>query len=250
LENRGLIAVILATGLIHLATLSLDMEWLNWVFKLLPMVLIIALAIRSKGTGRGGVAYRRLIGAGLVFSIGGDALLLLPDDPWFVFGLGSFLVGHLFYVAAMATRWLAPAGRPGETATNKQEGFAIGFTAGIMIIAYSLTMGSRFHGSIMADESQSGLWIPVMVYIAVIGAMGWSAIMTRNVLAIVGALLFMASDSILAWNKFVGDVPVSGILIMSTYFAAQLLIASSIAGGETKRIRREESASAAHNGIN
>ncbi len=248
MKNRGLIAVILATGLIHLATLSMGAEWLNWIFKLLPMALILTLAIMSPAIGRRGSVYRRLIVAGLAFSIGGDTLLLLPEDPWFVFGLGSFLIGHLFYVAAMASRWLAPAERTGEAAKNKQEGFAIGFTAGIMIIAYSLTMGSKLHGSIMADESQSGLWIPVLVYIAVIGAMGWSAIMTRNVLAIAGALLFMASDSILAWNKFVGDVPLSGVLIMSTYFAAQLLIASSIAGGEPRRIRREESAPASHNG--
>lgn len=248
MKNRRLIAVIAATGLIHLATLSLGAEWLNWIFKLLPMVLIITLAITFSGSGRRNGLYRWLIVTGLVFSIGGDALLLLPDDPWFVFGLGSFLIGHLFYVAAMAARWLTPAKRPAGAAKSKQEGFAIGFTAGIMIVAYSLTMGSRFHGSIMADESLSGLWIPVVVYIAVIGAMGWSAIMTRNVLAIVGALLFMASDSILAWNKFVGDVPLSGILIMSTYFAAQLFIASSIAGGEPKSMLREESSPAAGNG--
>lgn len=247
--KRRLITLIVLTAVVHLATLSADREWLNWMFKLLPMVLIIVLAVTSPGNGRRGGVYRRLIVAGLVFSIGGDAFLLLPDDPWFVYGLGSFLIGHLFYVAAMATRWLAPVERTGEAAArNRQEGFAIGFTAGIMIVAYSLTMGSRFHGSIMADESQSGLWIPVVVYIAVIGAMGWSAIMTRNVLAIVGALLFMASDSILAWNKFVSEVPFSGILIMSTYFAAQLFIASSIAGGEQKHVLHDESVPAARNG--
>lgn len=247
--KRRLITLIALTALVHVATLSADREWLNWMFKLLPMVLIIVLAVTSQGNGRRSGVYRRLIVAGLLFSIGGDTFLLLPDDPWFVYGLGSFLIGHLFYVAAMATRWLAPVERTGESAAkNRQEGFAIGFTAGIMIIAYSLTMGSRLHGSIMSDESQSGLWIPIVVYIAVIGAMGWSAIMTRNVWAIVGALLFMASDSILAWNKFVGDVPLSGTLIMSTYFVAQLFIASSIAGGGSKRVQREEASSAVHNG--
>ncbi|MHA6481854.1 lysoplasmalogenase [Paenibacillus sp. strain BS8-2] len=237
MKQNGLLLVIGISAIIHLATLSLGIEWLNWLFKLLPMVLIIGLAFASrvKGTGNDGAVYRGLIVTGLVFSIGGDTLLLLPDDPWFVFGLGSFLIGHLFYVAAMATRWLNSTKSQEKTAKSKQEGFAIGFTAGIMIIAYSITMGSRFYESIMADESQSGLWIPVVIYIAVIGAMGWTAIMSRNVVAICGALLFMASDSILAWNKFVGEVPMSGVLIMSTYFAAQLLIASSIANGRGSR---------------
>jgi uncharacterized membrane protein YhhN len=41
--------------------------------------------------------------AALVFSLAGDVFLMLPPPrDRFVFGLGSFLVAHLFYVAGLA----------------------------------------------------------------------------------------------------------------------------------------------------
>ncbi|MDQ6418867.1 lysoplasmalogenase [Paenibacillus sp. LHD-117] len=242
--RKSLVGLIACTGLVHLATLSSDVELLHWIFKLLPMALIIALAVGSRSDGGEGAKYRNLIVTGLLFSIGGDTFLLLPDDPWFVFGLGSFLIGHLSYVAAMFVRWLGSGriqgngGRDRVPAIRTRNAWMAGLSAGILIVAYSVLLGSRFHASIMADDSQSGLWVPVVVYIAVIGAMGWSAIMSRNAYATCWALLFMASDSILAWNKFVSDVPWSGVLIMATYFSAQFLIASSIAGGKGRSLRR------------
>ena len=41
---------------------------------------------------------------------------------------------------------------------------------------------------------------------------------------VVGACLFIASDSIIAINRFLVSVPNSSLLIMSTYYPAQLLI--------------------------
>lgn len=218
MRRSWLLGLIMCTGLIHLATLSVDSTVLHWIFKLLPMALIITLVVCSVPDGRGQAVYRKLILTGLLFSLLGDAFLLLPDDPWFVFGLGAFLTGHLFYVAAMVARWF------------KQQSLMswYGVLAGLIIVIYSVLLGSRFYERISGDESLSGLWIPVVVYITVIGAMCFTAIMSRNAFAIVGAILFVASDSILAWNKFVADLTYSGLLIMSTYFAAQLLIASSV----------------------
>lgn len=212
--SRWLLPFILATGLIHLATLSVDSEPLHWVFKLLPMLLIITLAISSPHSGSSR-RYKSLIVIGLIFSIAGDAYLLLPDEPWFTFGLGAFLTGHLFYTAAMITR---------------TRGTPTRWLAAVPIALYSVLLGAKFHSSLQGDEAAVGLWIPVLVYIIVIGLMCWTAILTGNRLAALGAILFVVSDSILAWNKFVDDVPASGILIMSTYFAAQLFIAGSISG--------------------
>ncbi|QNK57742.1 lysoplasmalogenase [Paenibacillus sp. PAMC21692] len=246
MDKKRLITLIVLTAMVHLATLSVDQQWLHWLFKLLPMALIIVLAAVSSGDGRNGSAYRKLVLAGLVFSIGGDTFLLLPNDPWFVYGLGSFLVGHLFYVAAMMTRWRGRSEL--QNKEGKRHGMAIGFTSGILIVGYSLVLGSRFYDSMMTDDSQKGLWIPVVVYIVVIGAMGWSAIMSRSMLAAGGALLFIASDSLLAWNKFVGELPFAGVLIMATYFAAQLLIASSIERGGQRRMLQQDASAASHNG--
>ncbi|GKU77468.1 lysoplasmalogenase [Paenibacillus sp. L3-i20] len=212
--SKWLIALIIVTGSVHLATLSLDSELLHWIFKLVPMILIIVLAV-STPKSEAPITYKGLIVTGLVFSIGGDTFLLMPDDEWFTFGLASFLIGHVFYTIAMLKHmkasWLTRL-------------------SVIPIVTYSFVLGSQLHGYIIEDSNNSGLWIPVLVYIIVIAAMCWTAIMSGNVLAGIGAALFVVSDSILAWNKFATPVANSGIWIMATYFSAQLLIAASIAG--------------------
>ncbi|MCM3288941.1 lysoplasmalogenase [Paenibacillus sp. MER 180] len=211
--RKWLIVAILVTGMIHLATLSLDSSVLNWIFKLLPMVLIIVLAVSSQPADKLKM-YKVLVVIGLVFSIAGDALLLNNGNEWFMLGLFSFLVGHLFYVAAMIRRW---------------EFSLLTLVCVIPIGLYSWLIGWQLNNGIMANSGNSDLWLPVAVYVSVISLMCWAAIMSRNWYAAVGAILFAASDSILAWNKFVSDVPASGIWIMLTYFAAQLFIAGSIA---------------------
>ncbi|OBY80368.1 hypothetical protein BBG47_06520 [Paenibacillus sp. KS1] len=211
--RKWLIVAILVTGMIHLATLSLDSSVLNGIFKLLPMVLIIVLAVSSQPADKLKM-YKVLIVSGLIFSIAGDAFLLKNGNQWFMFGLSSFMVGHLLYVAAMIRRW---------------EFSLLALLCVAPIGVYSWLIGWQLHNGIMANSDQSDLWLPAAVYIGVISVMCWTAIMSRNWHAAVGAILFTVSDSILAWNKFVGAVPASGIWIMLTYFAAQLFIAGSIA---------------------
>ena len=73
--------------------------------------------------------------------------------------------------------------------------------------------------------------IPVLVYGIVISIMFLLALhmlFVRNKeagkLMMLGALLFVASDSILAINKFYSSFEYAGIAIMLTYGIAQLLI--------------------------
>jgi uncharacterized membrane protein YhhN len=67
-----------------------------------------------------------------------------------------------------------------------------------------------------------------MTYLLIILLMGWFSIMSGNIWSMMGSTLFIISDSILAWNKFVSDVSYSGMLIMLTYYTAQFLIANSV----------------------
>ena len=76
---------------------------------------------------------------------------------------------------------------------------------------------------------------PVLVYELVIVTMAWRATArwaaTREVgalLALVGAILFVVSDSALAINRFVGKYKAAQALILGTYFCAQWLIALSV----------------------
>ena len=42
---------------------------------------------------------------------------------------------------------------------------------------------------------------------------------------LVGALLFIVSDTILAYNKFVSPLPMAKVMVMVTYYAGQYFIA-------------------------
>ena len=79
------------------------------------------------------------------------------------------------------------------------------------------------------------LRVPVFIYGLVLMVMGWQAAEqwwalrdTSALLAMVGAALFMISDSALALNRFRGGIPQPDLIIMSTYYGAQLLIAWSV----------------------
>ena len=79
--------------------------------------------------------------------------------------------------------------------------------------------------------------IPVFCYMLVIIAMAWVAagawhasLTAGSAAALVGALMFLFSDSMLALDRFRRPFPHATAWIMSSYFAAQFLIAASLAG--------------------
>lgn len=197
--KRLLPAAILIMGLVYIFLLH------SLVFKLIPMALILIYAWIHASSAK--KRYAMLTLSGLFFCMLGDGLL-----HWFLIGLTAFLVGHLFYLSAFATRWTF---RP------------IRMSALLPIALYAAFMGWRlYHG--LQDGGNLGMLFPVLAYLVVISSMGFFAIMSASLPAACGALLFIVSDSILAWNKFIADVPYSGILIMATYYGAQFLIATSI----------------------
>jgi uncharacterized membrane protein YhhN len=77
--------------------------------------------------------------------------------------------------------------------------------------------------------------IPVSLYAFVISTMLLMSIKAyfewkkpANLLVLIGAVLFVVSDSILAINKFYTPLPMSSFLIMSTYLGAQFFIVKSV----------------------
>ncbi|WP_345740459.1 lysoplasmalogenase [Planomicrobium okeanokoites] len=136
----------------------------------------------------------------------GDATL-----HWFIIGLSAFLIGHLFYIAAFLTQWKY----------NLYRLLSI-----LPLGIFGLLMGIRMMGALQAGGDDA-LIMPVLFYISAIILLAWSAFMTGNRWLIIGSLLFVASDSVLAWNMFVAPVAYSHLLIMSTYYGAQFFIAHS-----------------------
>lgn len=179
---------------------------LKIVFKLIPMALIIFYAfckLSAKPTPG-----QRLIIIGLFFCMLGDGFIAVS----FVAGLGAFLVGHLFYLTGFLK----------TSRMNK-----IRMAAILPISLFSFLIGRQLIASLVTEGSNQ-LVIPVVAYMLVISLMAFSAILTGNIWAAAGSILFVISDSILSWNMFVSGIAYSDVLIMTTYYSAQFLIASSL----------------------
>jgi len=210
LKKIWLPLAILVTGFIYTFLSSF------LLFKLIPMWLILLYAFLQPSGDTNAKRYKPIIMIGLFFCMLGDGLL-----HWFVVGLTAFLIGHLFYIAGFFQSWRF----------SKWRAITL-----IPIAAYSIIIGQNIVSAIAANGNSSMI-IPVILYITVISLMAWFAIMTGNLWAIVGSLLFVASDSVLAWNKFVSDVTYSGAIIMVTYYTAQFLIAHSIGHTQEKPLQ-------------
>ena len=194
-----------------------DGRWLHWLAKPATTLLIAAIAWRVRDPAQ--PSYRRAVLAGMLLSCLGDIALMLPMDA-FVPGLVAFLLAHLCYIVA----------------------FREGLRAGRGLLAASILLGA------FAVLNVLGLWphlpapmrMPVLAYVVVLASMAmlalarqWRspqpAVEARSApWAAVGALLFVASDSLLAWDRFAGGLPLASLLVLSTYYGAQYAIARSV----------------------
>jgi uncharacterized membrane protein YhhN len=152
--------------------------------------------------------------AALVFSLAGDVFLMAPRDL-FVPGLASFLVGHLCYLVGF---W-----------THGPRALAL-VIAVIVVAAVVAPLGRRILTAIArsGDPEAGGLLAPVAGYIAVISAMLATALATGNPLAGAGAVLFVASDSMIAWDRFVRSFRWAPVAIMVTYHLGQAGLVASL----------------------
>lgn len=199
-----LLSLILLFGVFYVFFINvIDESWVM-VFKLIPMVLIIILAFTSKNKVP---RYQLFVCIGLIICAIGDYTI-----QWFIIGLSSFLIGHIFYIVAFL-------------GTKEQQ---VPSAAKGILLVVGVVMTGIISGTLMG-RGELVLAIAVLAYITVILTMGWTSFRTGSRFAIIGALLFLTSDTILAINKFIVDVPYSHQLIMSTYYGAQILIALSIA---------------------
>ena len=151
----------------------------------------------------------------LFFSFWGDVFLLFKEE-FFLFGLASFLVAHFLYIKITA-------------------GFLkkIGFKK---IVLVSLPFVAILLGLLFLIKDNLGeMLIPVIVYGFTICSFGAVALLnylqeksTENLWLFLGALIFIASDSMIAINRFYEPKELYTISIMVTYIVAQYLICKAM----------------------
>jgi uncharacterized membrane protein YhhN len=147
--------------------------------------------------------------AALGFSLAGDVLLMVPADL-FVGGLAAFLVAHLCYLAGF---WVRGPGAP-----------AVALAAGVVVVVVA-PFAIRILKALRGRSRLSG---PVALYMLVISAMVATALATGNVVAGVGAALFVTSDTMIAWNRFVRPFAAADVGIMVTYHLGQAALVLSL----------------------
>lgn len=143
--------------------------------------------------------------AALVFSLLGDMALMLPADL-FVAGLGAFLLAHIAYIID----------------------FDAALVARLIWLAGTLALLSPLAFRLVRSVNDARLRPAVAAYILVIAFMVASALASGNVLAAAGAILFMVSDTLIAWNRFVHRLAWAQPAIMITYHLAQFGLASAL----------------------
>ena len=183
-------------------TASATWQRVEYVCKPATLAALIAAAVMLDPV-HGAGARRGWFVAALVFSLAGDVLLMLPAEQ-FVGGLAAFLVGHLCYIAGM---WTHGPGIGGFVVALVLVGAIIG------ALGRRILPAARAH-----DRALVG---PVGAYMAVIGVMVATAVATGNPAAGVGAVLFAGSDTMIAWDRFVGEFDAASVLIMVTYHLGQ-----------------------------
>jgi len=186
-----------------------------------PALMVILSSWFFFNSRRVGDRFTLLIQAGLFFSLIGDVALMVQhlDQFNFLIGLGAFLLAHLCYTMAFAHTIAAVPNGPISL---------IPIVLGVVIAAYGYFFAGRVVPSV-----DDGIVAPVIVYAVAITAMGITAAFRFGrtyprsfVMILLGAFFFIASDSLLAYNRFVSPLESAEWSVMVTYAIAQFLIAA------------------------
>ncbi len=159
--------------------------------------------------------------AGLAASLAGDVLLTLPPR-WFVAGLAAFLLAHLAYAVGFNVDGLPPL---------------TAWPWALPLVIISGWLGARLVRGLRAG-GQPSLVGPVLVYIGAISLMvfsalaclsrpGWSS--SAALLAGAGAVLFMLSDGVLGWDRFVRPVRQRDLAVLIPYHLGQMCLIAGAA---------------------
>lgn len=134
----------------------------------------------------------------LVLCLAGD-VLLLPQVDRFRSGLAAFLAGHVAFIVGLLGLERHP----------------LGLLAVPLLLLVGLGVGPP-----LLRAAPRSLRAPVTAYMLVILAMAAAAAATLRPAAIAGAGLFVASDTLLAWNRFRSRLPTGRLGVMVTYHLA------------------------------
>ncbi|WP_445955540.1 lysoplasmalogenase [Yeosuana sp.] len=146
----------------------------------------------------------------------GDVFLMFPGKMFFIFGLVSFLIAHFLFIKIVVN------------SIKKTNVLKVVYSVIPFLTALSLLI------FILKDSLHEMFW-PVLIYGLTISTFGSVSLINhletkskKSLFMLIGAVIFMVSDSVLAINKFYEASHLFEIIVMSTYILAQYLIFRSM----------------------
>lgn len=211
--------VFLLVSILDIIGIIFKIDSLIFIFK--PFILLSLLFLYAHSV----VIRNKWYVAALIFSFFGDVFLLYSGDTVFKFGLGSFLIAHLLFIAVVVKR-------------IKKTSF---LNVSIATISFGIVL---FLIIFLLKDSLNKLFIPVLIYGITICAFGvvsfidyLNTISKTSLFMLIGAVIFILSDSILSINKFYHAAFSFQIAVMVTYISAQYLIYRSMVFDEKEGVK-------------
>ena len=165
--------------------------------------------------------FSKIILLALVFGCLGDIFLNIRN--LFVFGVASFLIGHLLYIFLFF----------GETGFKNFKKNIFVFIGVCIVYLYAENKVLLYFRPALI---KAGVWGHLIVYTSIIATLNVSsaiyAYCYRNIysfLTYIGSLVFFISDVVLAQQLFVENKKHYQIIIMTTYILGQSLISLGMA---------------------
>ncbi len=201
------------TGITFIVLETFHVIYPGILIKALIIPVLIWLYLRfTRGEN---MRFHRIIISALVFSWIGDVTLQLTqfNESFFMVGLGSFLIAQLLYVIAFFST----------------KGPNVLFFRKIYLVLPPVLFGVFILW--LLSEGLGDMKLPVTVYTIVILTMVIAAINRKGkvnpqsyLLVLLGAIIFVISDAMIAINKFTQPFELARVAIMSAYITAQYLI--------------------------
>jgi uncharacterized membrane protein YhhN len=184
--------------MLYMVGLHFSFDFL-WLLKIIPIAVLLGAVLTTKSS-----SMRTILLSALVISGCGDLLLAFDE---FIFGVAAFLIAQLTYAWLFRHHW---------------QGFYNRWHLSVLLLIYMLVMMWWLLPNL------GNLQFAVMAYLIAIATMGLFAFQSSLPMrwAVLGAVLFIISDSFIAINKFINPIPYESYWIMSTYYGAQFMLVS------------------------
>ncbi len=213
MRKKYRIIVFLFILLADLIAVQLNYKIAEYVFKPLIVIWLFAYFILQTRLVKSDL--KKWIIIALLFSWLGDVLLMLQGDNsvFFLLGLSAFLLAHMCYILFF------------HFVRTRENVKSRWYLLLIVVVYYTFLIS-------ILSPGLGEMKLPVRIYGIVISFMFMLAMQmlfiknkTAGLSMMIGASLFVISDSVLAINKFYQPFPQAAVIIMLTYGLAQFFIA-------------------------